>query len=258
MTLTDAALRALLPDWTFQVVPSIDSTMNAAAEWLRAGAPHLSFITADQQTAGRGRLSRGWQSPPGSALATSFVLRLAASQISQIPMLGGLAVAEALDALGVPDVALKWPNDVLIGTLKISGILAEAHWDGERLLGVVLGMGINVRIDFSGSELETSAISAETALGKPVHRSDLLARVARNLEARWPLVGSPILTRHWEKRLATLGQAVRIEGAEIVEGIAESIDEDGALFVRLSDGTRRRVVAGDVRLRPAIPPAQTD
>jgi BirA family biotin operon repressor/biotin-[acetyl-CoA-carboxylase] ligase len=225
--------------------------MDEARTWLSEGAPHGALVIADEQTSGRGRLNRAWQTPMGSALAVSVVLRTAPQALSAVSMLGGLAVADMLDGLGVPAVGLKWPNDVLIDKAKVSGVLAEAHWDGIALRGVVLGIGVNVSVDFAGTALAGEAVSVEAVLCRPVDRLAMLVSLIAHLEAGVPLLGSAALFQRWRSRLVTLGQRVHVQGVMPFWGTAEDVDDDGALWVRDDEGLRRRVIAGDVRVRPA-------
>ncbi|NWG16921.1 MAG: biotin--[acetyl-CoA-carboxylase] ligase [Chloroflexi bacterium] len=227
-----------------QYYPQAGSTNEIALNWLKAGAPGGAVVIADEQTSGRGRLGRSWHTPPGAALAVSVILRPRAAFVSQITMLGALAIHETLLCFGV-ESGIKWPNDVQVNGRKICGVLPEAVWDGERLLGVVLGMGLNVRVDFSGTELEMTAISLESALGRPVDRLELLVSLLNNLDRWYALLGQPALFDAWKSRLATLGQIVTI-GA--VRGLAERVDEDGTLWLRAADGALHHILAGDVVL----------
>lgn len=245
-------LAAVMGGRPYRWYPSLPSTMDVARTWLREGAPHGAVVLADEQTAGRGRLNRPWQTPPGSALALSMVLRPQPSALGHLPLLGALAVAESVAPLGVPGLGIKWPNDVLVGGLKLSGVLAESEWDGATLRGAVLGIGLNLSQDFTGSDLDGVAVSLRTALGQPVDGRAVLGALLTQLDALWALVGSAALVKAWRARLVTLGQRVTVSTpAGDLIGMAEDVDTDGALWLRADDGERHSVVAGDVRLRPA-------
>src|SRR5690606_4117303 len=125
-----------------------DSTNDLALAWLREGAPIGAVVIADEQLKGRGRKGRVWHTPPGVALAVSVVLRPPVDALHQVGMVGALAIADVCQQHVPDDVAIKWPNDVQVGGRKVSGILPETAWEADRLLGVVLGMGLNVRVDF--------------------------------------------------------------------------------------------------------------
>ncbi|MBI5670392.1 MAG: biotin--[acetyl-CoA-carboxylase] ligase [Chloroflexi bacterium] len=221
----------------------VDSTNDVALEWLRTGAAAGSAVIADEQMKGRGRLGRTWHTPPGVALAVSVVLRPEAAQVAQVTMLGALAIYDLLEGTGLNDLGIKWPNDVQVKARKICGVLPEAAWDGDRLLGVALGMGVNVRMDFTGTELEDTAISLEPALGRWVNRLDLLESLLDRVDFWYARLGTTALFEVWKSRLTTLGRVVTIEN---VRGVAENVDADGALLVRDDAGTLRRLLAGDV------------
>lgn len=222
---------------------TVDSTNDLALDWLRAGAAAGSAVIADEQVKGRGRLGRTWHTPPGVALAVSVVLRPEPARVAQVTMLGALAIYDLLASIGLKDLGIKWPNDVQVNGRKICGVLPEAAWEGDRLLGVALGMGVNVRADFTGTELESSAISIEPALGRPVNRLDVLASLLERVDFWTARLGTAALFQVWKSRLTTLGRAVAVEN---VRGLAESVDSDGALLVRDASGAIHRVLAGDV------------
>ena len=125
----------------------IGSTNDVALAWAAADAPDLALVYAEQQTAGRGRGSHRWFTPPGAALAFSLVLRPLPDEQSSLTLfsaLGALAVCEVLEAQGLrPEI--KWPNDVLLNRRKVCGILAESVWMGDKLDSLVLGIGMNIK-----------------------------------------------------------------------------------------------------------------
>lgn len=245
--LTQEQLAAALGDRPFRFFLSIGSTNDSALEWLRTGAPTGAIVLADEQTRGRGRLARGWVTPPGSALAVSIILYPPADSLTRLSLLGALAVAEALEEIGTSDVGIKWPNDVQIDRRKACGVLPEAAWDGDHLLGVVLGIGVNVAVDFSGTELAETAISLDAVLGHPVDRLDLLTRLLARIDHWAARLTDPALYDAWRGRLNMLGEAVRVIeiGDRVTEGVAESVDADGALRIRTADGALRRMIVGD-------------
>jgi BirA family biotin operon repressor/biotin-[acetyl-CoA-carboxylase] ligase len=164
-------------------------------------------------------------------------------------MLGAVAIYDMVKNLGIEQIGIKWPNDVMLGGLKMSGILPEAVWENGELIGVVLGMGINVRIDFVNSELADRAISIEPVLGRKVSRLDLLTHLLGRIDYWMERLGSDELFNTWQDRLITLGQQVRVQTAnKEVQGIAQSVDRDGALNIRRTDGQIERVIAGDIAL----------
>jgi len=227
----------------------VDSTNELALEWLRQGAETGSVIIADEQVKGRGRLGRAWYTPPGTALILSVILRPASSEIQQLTMLGAVAICELLEHIGAPDVGIKWPNDVQLLGRKVSGILPEVVWSGRHVDGAVLGMGINVRIDFAGTALADRAISIEPVLGRLIDRLDALVYLLNRIDEWTPQLGTKALFDAWRERLNMLGRRVTVVGADgMLTGWAETVDEDGALRVKTDDGTIHRVIAGDVVL----------
>jgi BirA family biotin operon repressor/biotin-[acetyl-CoA-carboxylase] ligase len=206
-------------------------------------------VIADEQPKGRGRLGRSWYAPAGTALMFSYLLRPELRVLPRVGMLGALAVCEALEGLGVSEVGIKWPNDVQIGRRKVCGVLPEAAWDGGALLGVVLGIGINVRVDFAGSPYVESAISLEDTLEGKVNRTDLLKLVLARLDNWAAQLSSPALFQAWRGRLNMLHERVTIlNGGNMIEGIAEGVEDSGALLVRGEDGIVRRALAGDIAI----------
>ncbi len=247
------SLRAVLGARPFRFYERVGSTMDAAQAWLMEGAPAGAVVIAEEQTTGRGRQGRPWLSPPGSSVMFSVIARpaLAPELLPRVMMAGGLAVDAVLAPLLGERFALKWPNDGLIGRKKVCGILAEAAWSGSDLLGVVCGIGLNVRADFSGSDLAEVATSVETALGRRVDRRALLAEVLDHFDAWAGRLANPALVAAWRGRLGTLGRRVRVypqPDGVAYSGIAEAVDDLGALLVRLESGEVRRVLAADVGL----------
>ena len=245
MTLSHDGLRRALQDRPFRFLESVDSTQDVALAWLRDGAESGSVVIADEQRRGRGRQGRVWYTPPGVALALSVILRPTVKALPQITMLGALAIYDMLQQAGADAIAIKWPNDVRLLGRKVSGVLPEVSWQGDRLQGVALGIGVNVRADFTGTELAETAVSIEPALGKSVDRVELIATLLRRVDFWAMRLSTPELFETWKSRLETIGQYVTVGG---VSGMALSVDRDGALLVRNSDDQVHRVLAGDVAL----------
>lgn len=246
--LSPECLSAAFAGRQYEFHPQIASTNDRAMTLLNEGAPAGTVILAEEQTRGRGRLGRIWHSPPGSALMLSYLVRPSAEAVGDAGMLAALAVCEAIEAMGVNGVGIKWPNDVQIAGRKVCGVLPESAWQGDSLMGVILGIGVNVRIDFSGSPLADTAINLKTVIDD-VDRCHLLVELLNRLDA-WSLkMGSDGLFEAWRKRLNMIGKTVSVEHAgAVMRGVAEDVARDGALLVRGSDGIVRRAVAGDIAL----------
>lgn len=250
MDLTAQALQTRLAPRPIKFFAQADSTQDVALAWLQEGVESGAVVIADEQLAGRGRDGRVWHTPPGVALALSVILRPKDEAFSQITMLGAVAVAELLEGLGASDVAIKWPNDVLLKGRKVCGILPETIWQGNKPLGVTLGIGLNVRNDFTNTLLQDIAISIESALGRRFDRIDLIADLLARIDHWIPMLGTAELYEVWKTRLATLGQDITVTSAAgEISGIAEMVDEHGVLFVRDGDGVLLRVVVGDAATR---------
>ncbi len=227
----------------------IGSTNDEALKWLSEGAASGSVVVAGEQVKGKGRLGRIWHTPPESALIVSVILHPQADALAQVTMLGALAIYDLVKRLGLDQVGIKWPNDVMLNGLKVSGILPEVVWEDGKLVGVVLGMGINVRIDFANSELEHKAISIETVLRQRIERLDLIQQLMANVDYWSARLGREEVFNTWKDRLLTLGQSVQVQIAEReVTGVAQSVDYDGALLIQKVDGQVERVIAGDIAL----------
>jgi BirA family biotin operon repressor/biotin-[acetyl-CoA-carboxylase] ligase len=222
------------------------STNDLALAWIREGAPAGAVVLTDTQTSGHGRLGREWFAPAGTALLFSYILYLPAALAAQSTMLGALVVAELCQSLGAQEIGIKYPNDVMIGARKVCGVLPEALALPERM-GIALGIGLNVRVNFDGTPLADTAISLEHVLGRPLVRAELLDALTHQLDHWREHIPEGAVYRAWHSRLNMLGQTVSIDtGAERLQGVAESVREDGALLLRLPTGEVRTVTAGDL------------
>lgn len=235
------------------------STNDEAARLAGLGAEDGTLVIADAQTAGRGRLGRSWVSPPGAGLYASVVMRpplrrpLAPSGAEGLLTLaGGVGLAEGLRAATGLAVELKWPNDLMApgGGRKLGGILTEGSSDGTALAFVVVGFGINLRGGFDGA-LADRATSLEAELGRPVERSAVLVEC---LAALAPRVRDLTEGRAAEIRARWQAWAPSAHGRPVEwtadagrrSGVAEGIDDSGALLVRVG-GSLERIVSGEVR-----------
>ena len=233
-------------------------------DWLRGlaqeGAPEGAVVITDYQSAGRGRLGRRWEAPPGECLLLSLLFRpqLAPHQAQRLTMICGLAAVDAIGAETGLDAALKWPNDIVTGQGKLGGILTEVSLQADRLDYVIVGLGLNVNLDPGRlpGDMLAPATSLAHLLGRRVERLPLLWAFLRSVEARYnELELGDSLHREWAARLDTLGKPVTVaEGDRVLAGVAEGVDANGALLVRLAGGQLQTVVAGDVTLRDATRP----
>ena len=226
----------------------LDSTNTLAASLIPVQAPRGTVVVTDHQMAGKGRLGRRWIAGANAALTFTAVLG-PITPTWAIPMACGLATGDALSSAGIAS-ALKWPNDVLVGGKKCAGILIEARTvDGVPWL--LAGIGINVR---DADPMLPDATYLDAHAPRPLSREDLLVAVLAALQ-RWcaTIDADPDLVRAaWRGRLVTLGQLVTVQTpVGVLEGLAETINAEGALRVRDAVGVLHDVHAGDVTL--AVP-----
>ncbi len=252
----------------------IDSTNLAAAQWALTGAPNLSLVVADEQTAGRGRYGRRWYTPPGSALAFSLILKNESLMpylddqngpdndpsilVARLTALGALAVCEALRILFDLRSEIKWPNDVLVNGRKLAGVLVEAQWQSQ-LVATILGIGINIAPASvpAVKDLTFPATSVETALGKPVDRWVLLHAVLEALLGWQQRPSFLEFRRAWEEQLAFRGEWVQVVSGEGLKGSPVNIREgqvlglstEGALLLRAPSGKKFKIQIGELHLR---------
>ncbi|MBZ0310160.1 MAG: biotin--[acetyl-CoA-carboxylase] ligase, partial [Anaerolineae bacterium] len=176
--LSQESLQEILRPRPVRYFASTESTNTEAIQWftelplIASGA----VVVADEQTAERGRNDRQWLTPTNSAIAMSVILRTK-RPTQNVTMIGSVAVAEALESRVSGKVSIKWPNDVLIEGKKVCGILSEAVWQQQKLSAIVLGIGVNIRVDFSGVELPYVPANLNDYLPAPVPRAQLISAI---------------------------------------------------------------------------------
>jgi BirA family transcriptional regulator, biotin operon repressor / biotin---[acetyl-CoA-carboxylase] ligase len=230
-------------------LPFVTSTMDAARDEAENDAPHGLIVVADEQTRGQGRRGRAWVSPPGNLYAT-IVLRPSAAEARSLPIVTPLAVCEAIEALTGLSCRIKWPNDVLVRERKIAGILIDVRVAGSEVDYALVGIGVNVNLDASRhAEIEAIATSLNE-MGHKVSREKLLATLLNRFEALYDAASKDDgVYRAWRSRLDTLNRQVRVEFRDrAVGGLAEDVDADGNLLLRLPDARLVTLAAGDVTL----------
>jgi BirA family biotin operon repressor/biotin-[acetyl-CoA-carboxylase] ligase len=235
------------------------TTLRSPSDTLKSmsDAPAFTVVTADEQTAGRGRRDRSWYSPPGDGLYLSILLRPVAPVLSPslISLLAAIAVAETIIDLGVREVDIKWPNDVLIDGRKVCGILAEGATSGNQSSCIVVGIGVNLNQHNFPEEIAEVAtslfLSTKETMDAARFRDHLLTNLERWYEL-WHSGADLRIIERWEELSSyAKHRQVRIEteGEEIV-GETVGLAGSGALLVRTPDGQVRAILAGQVsRLR---------
>jgi BirA family transcriptional regulator, biotin operon repressor / biotin---[acetyl-CoA-carboxylase] ligase len=242
------------PDWLIQRYDSVASTMDVASQLARFGARERTAVVSREQTAGRGRAGRPWQAAAGSALFATLILRppVAAHRLSTLPLVAGVAVAEAIERVSGGTVSLKWPNDILLevdgGAGKVAGILVTSSLHGDRVDYVLTGVGINVL--GSAQDLPSGATSIQGATGLTMTPDEVFQRLLECFAGAYAAYvaanGRPSLSG-WLTRAALLGEVVTLEDAgRSLTGTFVGIDEDGSLLIEETAHKIHKVVAGDL------------
>lgn len=220
-------------------------------------APEFTCVVADEQTAGRGRRARAWLSTPGDGLYFSVLLRptLPPQKIALLSLMSAIAVAETVARYSIASLDIKWPNDVLVGERKLSGILVEgisSHTDAPR---IIVGIGVNLNHHGFPPELSDTATSLFLACGRRIRpdefRDELLTTLAKWYEAMRHN-HEPLIVRRWQELSSyARGKQVTVTlDDQQISGETAGLTETGALLLRTPVGELRTILAGEVsRLR---------
>jgi BirA family biotin operon repressor/biotin-[acetyl-CoA-carboxylase] ligase len=238
-----------------EVVASTNATLRELA---RAGTPDGTVVLAERQTAGRGRGHKTWFSPAGVNLYASILFRppIGVAAAPCFTLIASLALADAIRELGLP-VALKWPNDVLVGGRKVAGVRAETTSRGDAVDHVVLGVGVNLNVTHEAlgtglGEMARFATSLREALGRAVDRNAFAGRFLTRLEQRlgqYQQKGESAILAEWRKLDVLTGRRVTVrEGPTVFEGRVLGVNAEGQLQVKDARKHVHRVVAAEVRL----------
>jgi BirA family biotin operon repressor/biotin-[acetyl-CoA-carboxylase] ligase len=237
-----------------QFLSEVASTNTLAMEMAADGTPEGTVVIAETQTGGKGRLGRKWISPKGN-LYLSAVLRpnIPMHKAPLITLTGAVAVASAIRTTCGLAAGIKWPNDILISGKKVSGLLTEMSAEQDSIRHIVLGIGVDVNMKMGELPPEVRSLTTTLAAeaGVQINRLVLLQQVLRDLE-RWYqkfLSNDADVLEEWKRLNVTVGNRITVSGAgEALGGLAQGVDRDGRLIVRLDDGTIRTVAAGDVTI----------
>lgn len=237
----------------------IDSSNNLGKTLANNGCPDGLVVVAEEQGAGKGRLSRGWISPHAKGIWFSVVLKpsFLPEEASKCTLLSAVAVVKAINKIKGVNAAIKWPNDILLKGKKLVGILTEMNAEFGHINYIVIGIGINTNAtpDDYPDEVKSLAVSIADAAEEPFTRVELLCEILKNMEELYELAckeGFVSIFEEWRKYSCTLGQEVKVIAPDMTYfGTAVDIDEQGLLIVRKADGSIEKVVAGDVSIRPA-------
>jgi BirA family biotin operon repressor/biotin-[acetyl-CoA-carboxylase] ligase len=233
----------------------VTSTNDLAKDMASLGAKEGTVVIAETQTRGKGRLSREWASPRGGIwLSTILRPKLDAEDAPKLTLMASLAVAQTINQLFKLKAEVKWPNDVLINGKKVCGILTEANTRGRVVNFVIIGIGVNANIELGSlpKEVRKTATSLRHKLKREINRERFLSILLEKMEHYYFMLTkgkfSQIL-KEWKNLCGFLGSYIEVTGLkEKIEGMAMDVDENGALIVRLQNGTLKKILSGDVTL----------
>ena len=222
----------------------VPSTNDVAAALAEQEADEGCVVAANAQSAGRGRHGRRWISPAGAGLYVSAVLRPQGHAAPLVTIAAGVAIADGVQQATGLQPGLKWPNDLYVAGRKVAGVLAEASAHGDSIQYVILGFGINVLPAAYPAEIAGLTTSLEEELGRQVDRGLLLAECLSSLALRYGELQAGrlegVVDALRRRAAPTRGRRVRWEGnGTVLEGVADTIDETGALLVRAQGGSVR-------------------
>jgi BirA family transcriptional regulator, biotin operon repressor / biotin---[acetyl-CoA-carboxylase] ligase len=250
------AMRTRVMGRSVQLMEEVDSTQAAAQSLAVQGAQEGTLVIAEAQTNGRGRMNRKWHSPKGKGIWMSLLLRpLVPLQFApQLTLLTAVAVCRTLRKSCQIDIGIKWPNDLLVNGRKVCGILLESSAEDERLKHVIAGIGIsaNLSADDFPEELKGIATSLYLETGEIVQREAIIGAFLDEFEELYQLYheqGFAPIRVLWEALSVSLHRPIRVRTPQgSLEGIADRIDDRGALIVTHKDGSQTAVYAGDVEI----------
>jgi BirA family biotin operon repressor/biotin-[acetyl-CoA-carboxylase] ligase len=235
----------------------VTSTNDVAKELATLRAKEGTIVIAEVQTSGRGRLGRDWLSPKGGVWF-SIILHpeVKAKDVFKVTFLTAVAVAKTIRKIFKLNAEIEWPNDVLINGKKMCGILTETSIRGENVDSVIVGVGINANVDinFFPKHLKKTVTTLASEVKREVDREKFLHVLLKELEAYYKMFKEnnfDSILEEWKQLNRLFGANVEVVSFnEKIEGQAVNVDQNGALIIRLADGTTRKVFSGDVTLLP--------
>ena len=231
---------------------TMTSTMDVAQAQIAANVPHGTVVICEKQEHGQGRLARKWVSPVGGVYL-SIILYPPERLLPQLTIWASLAVADAILQICGLEAYFKWPNDVLLRDKKISGIMARSGQNEHSKTWAIVGIGINANMKMSQqtAEIASIATSLSEVSGREVLREHLIISLLQSCERLYnEMEQGEALWHEWQYKLLTLGKSVVVRcGTAVYQGLAESVNSDGALLLRQNTGEIVLIPAGDVTLR---------
>lgn len=228
----------------------VDSTNTVAFSLAKAGLGEGAAVFAEGQRKGRGRLGRRWASPKHAGIYLSLILRpkITLKKASLVTLLAAVSSAEAIRKVSGLQALIRWPNDILVNNKKVCGILTEIEMKSSHLEYIVLGIGINVNTPAAKLPPEGSSLKEEA--GREFSRIELARELLRRLDQEYSSFkdkGGAKIISQWRNLSAFCGKRVKVKLAhKAIEGQAQGIDAQGALIVRLDNGFKQHILAGDV------------
>lgn len=236
--------------------PVTGSTNTEAAELAASGQAEGTVIIADSQTAGRGRRGREWVSPAGRNLYLSVILRprMLPRDAAILTLMSAVACASAIQGLSSLPVSIKWPNDLMVSDKKMGGILTEMKTEADGIVYAVVGIGININLEASDmpDDIRDTATSVRLHTGMPQSRTQYAIGIINSLDEWYGTLlrsGKDPVIESCRRLSCSIGRAVTVvSGEDKITGLAEGIDAEGLLVLRLEDHSIVKISAGDVIL----------
>ena len=258
--ISEAEIKSLLgTEWAGRKVvyyDETDSTNNRAKDSGEKNGAHGTLFIADKQNAGTGRRGRAWESPSGKSIYMTILLRpqITPDKAPMLTLIMGLSVAEGIRKVSGAETEIKWPNDIVMNKKKVCGILTEMATEMEYVNYVVIGVGINVNQEYFSEGIKEIATSLYEETGTVYQRSELIAAVLERFEKNYEMFletgDLSAVRKAYDSILVNRGQEVKVlEPGNEYRAVAEGINKNGELIVRLSDGRQKNIFAGEVSVR---------
>ncbi|MGR5985876.1 biotin--[acetyl-CoA-carboxylase] ligase [Bacillus cytotoxicus] len=235
---------------------SVESTRHVAAKLAYEGAAEGTIVVAEEQTAGRGRLSRKWYSPKGTGVWMSIILRpsIPVHHAPQLTLLVAVSVAQAIEKCTGVNVGIKWPNDILINGKKTVGILTEMQADPDKINAVIMGIGINAnqQTEHFVDEIKQIATSLAIESGKPIVRAELMRQIFLQMEKLYKEYlnnGFTVVKLLWESYAVSIGKEITARTMrQTITGVAKGITDDGVLLLEDHQGYIHHIHSADIEM----------
>ncbi|PEZ05709.1 bifunctional biotin--[acetyl-CoA-carboxylase] synthetase/biotin operon repressor [Bacillus sp. AFS018417] len=236
---------------------SVTSTQQIAARLAYEGAAEGTVVVAEEQTAGRGRLSRKWYSPKGTGIWMSIILRptVPIHQAPQLTLLAAVSVAQAIEKCTSLSVGIKWPNDILINGKKVVGILTEMQADPDKINAVIIGIGINVnqKQEHFAEDIQHIATSLALEAEKTIVRAELMQQIFLQMEKLYKEYldrGFSVIKLLWESYAVSIGKEITARTmTNTITGIAKGITADGVLILEDHEGIVHHIHSADIEVK---------